>query len=412
MPIIIGKPSSETSSGGGTDQSAEISALQAKDQSQDTLISEVSDKNIEQDERLDAVEQTASGISSLGQRVTSLENAPAATDYSPAINAVEEKNTAQDTRLSSIDSALINKAPLVSGKVPYENLPEFPVGRKVNVADKAARLLLSSYADLTIAYESDTGDAWGLDSNDDPSIDANWSKLGNSQGIGVASFNGRTGNIGPQTGDYITDQIYESLTKQYVTPEQKTEWTAKETTTGSQTKATAAQTAAVASAKTYADSTFIPISQKNVANGIAPLGSAGKVPAANLLTNVSGGVPLLDSNARVAKANLPAYLPQSARTYKNVKGTRVVGTYYTNSSGNEMEVYIRAAASTDTQRFLLVNVRENSSATAFDLRCDVFGAAGNRWPQISVTVPAGWQYNLTSTGGSTTANIEYWYELN
>lgn len=432
MPIIIGKPPSSQSGGGsGTDHTAEIAAIQAKD--------------ISQDGRLDIVEQTASSaeskadtntsdISSMAQRVTTLENIPAGTDYSAAITAVQDKNTSQDTRLGSIDAALINKAPLVSGKVPYENLPEFPVGRKLNVANKAARLALSSYADLTIAYESDTGDAYGLDAGSDPAIDANWSKLGNTQGIGVASFNGRTGNIGPQTGDYTSNQIAETTTKVFVTPEQKTDWTSKETTTGSQTKATTAQTAAVASAKSYADSTFIPLSQKNAASGVAPLDANSKVPVVNLLTNVAGGVPTLDTNnrvpstylyrngangiagldanSRVLPANLPTFLPQSARIWRDASATKVRGQYYTNSSGNEMQLHLTSNNVNDGSYFNIL-VRQNSTSTVFNFVCNstgtVTGGAATRVFGVA-TIPIGWEYSVSSANINT-RTILAWFEL-
>ena len=409
MPIIIGRPPSGPS-GGGTDHSAEIAAIQAKDQSQDTRIDSVEEVASSADTKSDT---NASSISGLTQRVTTLENAPAATDYGPAIIAVQDKNTAQDTRLTNIDSALINKAPLVSGKIPYENLPEFPVGRKVNVAKKAARLALSTYADLTIAYESDTGDAYGLDANSDPAIEANWSKLGNALGIGVASFNGRTGNIGSQIGDYTTNQISETLTKQFVTPEQKTDWSSRETTTGAQTKATTAQTAAVASAKTYADKTFIPLTQKGVANGVAPLGSTGKVPTVNLLTNVVGGVPLLNASGKIPTSQLPANLPTSQRVWRDVKASRIVDSYitHTGGNGNEMMVYVRSANSTSVSRHIVAIVRESSSSPIFLFRSDAYGAAGDRWQHLYLHVPHGWQYSIRSDGGSNTANIELWYEM-
>ena len=122
-----------------------------------------------------------------------------------------------------------------TGKVPTAQLPDIPAGRKIVVADEAARLALPVHPDLTIAYQSDTGDAWGLDADSDPSIAANWTLLGNAQAGGVTSFNGRTGNVTPQAGDY-----------------------------------TAAQVGA------------IPGAEKGAADGVATLDETGKVPAAQL----------------------------------------------------------------------------------------------------------------------------------
>jgi hypothetical protein len=444
-----------------TTHSSQITTIQAKDTSQDNLISDV---------RIKANSLAESNVA-LDQRVINLESRPAGTDYSQQIAAIENKNTTQDTRLTAIDASLISKAPLVDGKVPYENLPEFPVGRKVNVANRAARLALSVYSDLTIAYQSDSGDAWGLDANADPAIDSNWSKLGNAQAIGVASFNGRTGQIGPMSGDYnagqitelvdkrfvsqeqitrwdasagggvssfngrtgaivplsadyTADMITESSTKKFVTTAQATSWDAKETTTGSQAKASAAQTAAVASAKTYADSTFIPLSQKNSANGVAPLGADSKVPAANLPipVDISGLIPLsqkgavsgvapLGTNSRVASANLPTYLPQAKRIWREVKSQRVVGTYYKNVSGNEQVVRVRHKSLTASGRFTQIVVRASQATQWFEFNTMRNGSIGTQ-EEVMAVVPTDWEYAVTTSGGTTDVSmIDTWYEM-
>jgi len=355
------------------------------------------------------------------------------TDFSPQIAELQAKDVTQDARLASAESSLLNKASLVSGKVPYEQLPEFPVGRKVNVANRAARLALSSYADLTIAYESSTGDAYGLDANSDPAIDANWSKLGNALGIGVASFNGRTGNIGPQTGDYSSNQISETTDKRFVTsdqinkwdasssanvvssfngrygpvvaktadytadmitetasrkwlsPTQISGWDAKETTTGSQTKATAAQ----AAAKTYADSTFLPLTQKGAASGVASLDSTGKLAA----------------------SQVPTFLGQVPRIWREVKGSRAVNVYYRNGNASEQIVFVRHKPTTATTRYTQVVVRLNSASQWFSfstIQPTVVGAQEG----LTVTVPGGWEYAVTTNGGTTDISlIDAWYEM-
>lgn len=464
MPFYIGRIPSGSSEGGGTDQGPAIAALQSNDASQDALISAadqritelenngggvdyspqiqaLQNKDAAQDTLISAVDTKADSVAQnnviLDQRISTLEDRPAPTDYSSQITAIQAKDVLQDSRITALDGNMLNKASLVSGKVPYSQLPEFPVGRKVNVANQAARFALSMYTDLTIAYQSDTGDAWGLDANADPAISANWSKLGNAQGIGVASFNGRTGNIGPMSGDYDTGQITElvvkrfvttdqiakwdatsgavgvtsfkgrsgavvpasgdytadlvteSSTKKFVTPTQITSWDGKETTTGSQTKATTAQTAATSAAKTYADSTFIPLSQKATVNGVASLGSDGKVP----------------------KAQLPTYLPQSQRIWRNVKASRVVTNWWLNSSGNDMTVFVRTTENTANSRYIRGLIRQDAAGTSFDFRSDAINNANSRWITLSLQVPAGWQYSIPTDGGTTTANIEYWYEM-
>jgi hypothetical protein len=394
---------------GGTDYSSQIQELQAKDASQDSTIVQID------------------------QRVVTLENKDTV-DYSTQISELKATDTAQDGRITAAEASLLTKAGLVNGKVPYEQLPQFPVGRKVNVANQASRFALPVYADLTIAYQSDTGDAWGLDANADPAISNNWSKLGNAQGIGVASFNGRTGNIGPMSGDYNTGQITEILDKRFVTSDQITQWTtaasatkitsfngrsgavspalgdytadlvtegtnrkwltptqistwdAKETTTGSQTKATAAQ----AAAKTYADSTFIPLNQKNAANGVAPL----------------------DSSSRVPVANLPTFLPRRQRTWHDLLATNVKDVWYATPSDVETDIYIATSAE-NSGAYVLIEARQNSSGTIFSFFGTTVSSTTNG-PTVStvcnVTVPQGWEYRLKGSSLGT-RTLTRWYEL-
>lgn len=310
----------------------------------------------------------------------------AGSDHTAEIQELQAKDVTQDSRITANEAALLTKAGLINGKVPYEQLPEFPVGRKVNVANQAARFALPVYADLTIAYQSDTGDAWGLDANADPAISNNWSKLGNAQGIGVASFNGRTGNIGPMSGDYNTGQITEIVDKRFVTGTQITTWDAKETTTGSQSKATAAQTAA----KTYADSTFLPLGQKNAASGVAPL----------------------DSSSRVPVANLPSFLPRRQRAWYDLLATNVKDVWYTTPSDVETDIYIATSAE-NSGAYVLIEARQNSASTIFSFFGTTVSSTTNG-PTVStvcnVTVPQGWQYRLKGSSLGT-RTLTRWYEL-
>lgn len=457
-----------------------------------------------------------------------------------ALTASEAKGAAEvaAANLATITLEVSRKADLASGKVPYEQLPEFPVGRKVNVADKAARLALAGYTDLTIAYQSDTGDAWGLDANADASVEANWSRLGNAQATGVSSFNGRTGNIGPQQGDYITSMIPEALGKRYVTEEQITAWNAKP----GPTEIAAAINQALAGGdlpfetKQHASDTYVTKDSRGAANGVAPLGVDNKIPAihlpviagggewvipvttyrdaksaraalqwytnttaydrdvhicmdfrvgqglsflevrdpslniytinatrvgSNATTNqiinaaipsgwsyrltiatdvarvverwyeldksagstfvpvsqkgIANGVAPLDAGSRVPVGNLPAFLPQSKRVWRDVKSTRSVGAWVTNTSPNEMEVHARATYGAVGNRFISLQTRESSTGTTFVFNSTVLnplGTTGLNYADAStVTVPAGWQYQISSTGGSTDALIERWYEL-
>ena len=203
-----------------------------------------------------------------------------------ALDAAAGSMSAEElARLVAVENTLPNKADLEGGKLALSQMPDVAAGRKSTVADEAARLTLDVWPDLTIAYQMDDGNAYALDANDDPSVPANWSMLGSGIADGVGSFNSRTGNVLPQTGDYTAAQITESATKQFVTADQKAEWTAKETVVGAQTKATAAGQ----DAKDYVDSTFIEKTQKGAANGLATLDAMGKVPATQLKLKTING---------------------------------------------------------------------------------------------------------------------------
>lgn len=304
-------------------------------------------------------------------------------DYSADISQIKEKNTQQDARLLSAESELASKATLVDGKVPFSQLPDIPAGRKVPVANSIARLSLAVYPDLTIAYEADTGETYILAANANPSVPANWTRLGNAQALGVSTFKGRTGNVLAESGDYTSEQITETTQKYFLT-----------------------------SAK---EASYEKTSNRGVANGYAPLGSAAKVPMNYINGNTPNGVAVLNAEARLAVAQLPTFLPQTKRIWRDVKSIRNVGDWITNTSGNEMVVHVRASLSTTANRFISLIVRENASAsTTFTFNSTVIQPmnAGNGYADSNtIVVPAGWQYTLAATGGSTNALTERWYEL-
>lgn len=386
MPIIIGRPngtgSGEGASGATPEQLARIEAVETDNSSiKDRLSTLESTSPVDYSPQIQDLQNTST------QQATSIgELTSKDVTQDDRLTAVESKNTTQDTRLNAAETALTLKADLVGGKVPMGQLPDIPVGRKLNVANRAARLALSSYADITIAYESDTGDAYALDANQDPAIDANWSKLGNALGIGVASFNGRTGNISAQANDYNTSQITEVLTKQFVTQAQKDDWSSRETTSGAQTKATAAQTAAVSSAKTYADSTFIPLSQKNTANGVAPLDSSNKVPVANLPNQALTSTPVVSE-------------------YADVVASRVGNTWYTNNTSQDMTVYALLSYVNNTVASY-IEVQRGTTGTTY--RVEGPAAATTYSQPVQAIVPPGHRYRLVINGGRTAVR---WFEI-
>lgn len=338
--------------------------------------------------------ETPSGAQAKADSVKSYADATFVTKESSAtkeaaqdnlISQNTSKNALQDVQISDLKTG---KADLVAGKVPFEQLPDLPVGRKVTVADKAARLALPVHPDLTIAYEIDTADAWGLNANVSPAVEANWSKLGNAQVTGVQSFNGRTGSIGPQTGDYITNQITETVDKMFLTPALKSEWDSKETTSGSQAKANTARDFAVALSKTYADDTFLAKSSRAVANGVAPLGADGRVPV----------------------ANLP--VPKNNRTWRDRTGIRSAGVWYTNDTTSDLELHIMSD-NVNNGSYFTVTMRSAVGANTIDFignSTSLTVDGPNTRVFINVSVPVGWQYQLSSATLNT-RQIAKWYEM-
>lgn len=300
---------------------------------------------------------------------------------------IEAINTAQAVQDGKVATLTVSKADLVDGVVPFSQLPNLPVGRKLVVADAAERLTLPVHPDITIAYEESTAEAWALGAGDDPSDAGNWTQLGTASVTDVVSFKGRTGNVAPQTGDYTADQITETANRLFLTPTMQTAWSAKETTSGAQTKANTAVTTAVANAKTYADNTFLAKSQRAANNGVAPLGDDGKIPAIH--------IPV--------KAN---------RVWRDMTTSRSSGDWYTNTSGSELELYLSSNNANDGGYFSVM-LRANASSPGMSFvgnstNSSTSGAHTRVFNNI--TVPVGWQYSVNTTNLGLRP-ITRWYEL-
>lgn len=80
-----------------------------------------------------------------------------------------------------------------------------PTGIKI-VADSAARLSISQSTGAIIAIQQDTGETYGIEANDDPAVSGNWKQIG-TVATDVVSFNGRSGAVVPQAGDYTLDMV-------------------------------------------------------------------------------------------------------------------------------------------------------------------------------------------------------------
>ena len=138
---------------------------------------------------------------------------------------VDDIASAELLRIEDIESDITKKADLdPSGKIPASQLPDIASGRKIKVNSEADRLTVSIYPDLTIAYQMDDGSSWVINGNEDPSDINNWAKLGSALISQVSSFNGRTGNVSPETGDYASDMITETTEKQFVSNDEKISW--------------------------------------------------------------------------------------------------------------------------------------------------------------------------------------------
>lgn len=93
-----------------------------------------------------------------------------------------------------------------TNKVPVENLPNIDTVDRITVSDQAARLAIPVSSKFVIAIQTDTQRQYYLEANQDPSVLSNWQD-GGSVASSVTAFNGRTGNVTPQSGDYTASQV-------------------------------------------------------------------------------------------------------------------------------------------------------------------------------------------------------------
>ncbi len=137
-------------------------------------------------------------------------------------------STAETTWVTNIEKEVNKKVGLdVSGKISSNLLPDIASGRKIKVLNKAERLSLNVHSDITIAYQADDGISYAINANENPAIDANWSPMGNTVISGMASFNGRAGNVFPTVGDYDANMITETRNKVFVNPDSIISWDSK-----------------------------------------------------------------------------------------------------------------------------------------------------------------------------------------
>jgi hypothetical protein len=101
-----------------------------------------------------------------------------------------------------------------NNKINPIHLPAIAITNTYIVASQSAMLALSVTVG-SVAVRTDESKSYILKEEPSSTL-ANWIEL---QGVsGVASFNGRTNSVTPQSGDYTADQITETLTRVFVTP--------------------------------------------------------------------------------------------------------------------------------------------------------------------------------------------------
>ncbi|WP_350326589.1 discoidin domain-containing protein [Pectobacterium aroidearum] len=114
-----------------------------------------------------------------------------------------------------------------AGKIPAAMLQTL-ASRYVVVANQAARLALSSSANLTICAQADIDQLFYLNGGANPAVVANWVAGQSATVSGVSSVFGRTGAVTAQNGDYDAEKITETATRKFATPAEKTAWNAKQ----------------------------------------------------------------------------------------------------------------------------------------------------------------------------------------
>ncbi|ASU03477.1 putative carbohydrate binding protein [Erwinia phage vB_EamM_RisingSun] len=116
-----------------------------------------------------------------------------------------------------------------TGKLPAGVISTLSA-RYLTLATEAERLALTKAPDLTICAQVDNNTMYYLNANLDPSVKTNWITGQSAVVSGLISFHGRTGVVEPEAGDYDADDITETPTREFVTPQQKQSWSGKQDT--------------------------------------------------------------------------------------------------------------------------------------------------------------------------------------
>lgn len=131
-----------------------------------------------------------------------------------------------------VENALANKP---NGYLQLDANGKLPAGvinslsaRYVIIADETERLTLPPTSDLTIVAQQSDDTLYYLNGGTDPAVPGNWIKGQSATVSGVVSIFGRTGVVTAESGDYTADQINETLTRLFVSPQEKQTWNQKQ----------------------------------------------------------------------------------------------------------------------------------------------------------------------------------------
>lgn len=113
------------------------------------------------------------------------------------------------------------------GQIPA-NIAELFEVRYLIVASAEERLAITGSNNVTICLQTDENRIYYLDAGADPTVEDNWHNGRDADPSAVISVFGRSGVIKASNGDYTADQITETTTRVFVTPEQKTTWSGKQ----------------------------------------------------------------------------------------------------------------------------------------------------------------------------------------
>lgn len=228
-----------------------------------------------------SADDTNKDVSDLAVRVSS--NETKNTDQDGRLTALEELTTGTGPgSIKELEAKVNTKADLVGGKIPMSQLPELPTGRKIAVANTAARLELEVHTDITIAYQQDDGVAYILGAGDNPAEAAKWQPLSSTQGSGITAWNGRTGVVTPQAGDYTSNMITTTSDNRFVRDVDISRWDAKATTSEVIASTSSLRTEVAQKYVPLTTNDFIRVDTRGKANGTPTLNSQGIVPTNQL----------------------------------------------------------------------------------------------------------------------------------